>query len=353
MNKTLRRCILAFGALVGLVTAGPLVFSGTAYAADDEFYLQVSPSPLVATVKPGQTTAYDLKVRNAGSEVEKLKIAPRAFTIDNATGQVSFDDTKVPAEVGDWIHFSEPTFTVQPGEWYTEKVTLAVPESAGFSYSFALVITRQDAPKHSIAGQELKGSVAIFALINVDKPGATKTLQLEKLSTDQQLYEYLPTKINVQLKNTGNSIVRPDGNVFVQRGSNDPYPITALPVNKNEGYILPGSVRTLSVEWTDGFPGVRTSTDDSGQTRSESDWGKGDISKLRIGYYTAKLVAVYNDGQRDIPVVGEVGFWVIPWKILLGVLLVVVLVGAGVWSIASKVMRGSRKRRSRSIKFRK
>lgn len=342
------------GTVVGLASASLVAFSGQAAAAEGEFYLQVSPSPLVLTLKPSQTTTHDLKVRNAGSQAEKLTIAPRAFKINDATGEVAFEDTKKPAEIGEWVSFSSTNFTVQPGEWFTQKVTIAVPESAGFSYSFALVITRQDTPAAKDAGRELKGSVAIFTLVNIDKPGATRTLQLEKLSTTSGLYEYLPATIDVKLKNTGNSIVRPDGNVFIQRTANDTEPITALPVNKNDGYILPGSTRTLSIDWTDGFPGVRQSTDSSGQTRNESDWNFANFSKIRFGYYTAKLVAVYNDGQRDIPVVGEVGFWVIPWKILLGILLLLLLIGTGIWSITGKVFKSSRRfKRTKSVTFRK
>lgn len=349
----MRRYVLSLGAMVGLISASLTIFSQPVSAAEGEFYLQVSPSPLVVTIKPGQTMSYDLKIRNAGSQPEKLQINPRSFTIDNTSGQVVFNDTKRPAEIGDWTSFSEPNFTVMPGEWFTQKVTLAVPKEAGFSYSFALVISRQETPPFNEAGRELKGQVAVFALVNIDKPGATRALQLEKLSTDSMMYEYLPTKINVQLKNTGNSIVRPSGNIFMQRGSDDATPISTLQVNPTEGYILPGSVRTLSVDWTEGYPAARTVTDGAGQARVEQDWNLSHLSNIRFGQYTAKLVAIYNDGQRDIPIMGEVSFWVVPWKFLLGLLVIVALIGLGVWSITSKLFGGSKKRkRKSSMKFR-
>lgn len=341
------RLILFIGSVVGLASASLIAFSGQAHAAEGEFYLQVSPSPLVMTIKPGQTTTYDLKIRNAGTKPEKLLIEPRTFSVKDENGEVVFDDTKKPAEIGDWVSFSNPTFTIQPGEWYTQKVTFAIPEGSGFSYSFALLIKRQEGAISSGEGRQLKGSVAIFTLVNIDKPGATRKLELDGLSTDNGVYEYLPAKIQLKLKNSGNTIVRPDGNVFIQRTANDNEPISTLPVNKNEGYILPGSTRTLSIDWNDGFPGVRTNS--TGQ--AEQDWSFANLSKLRIGYYTAKVVAIYNDGRRDIPVIGEVGFWVIPWKILLGVLVVLLLIGAGVWSIVGKTIRASR--RTKSALFRK
>lgn len=355
MTKVLRRYILSLGVVVGILGLSLGAFSNAAHAANGEFYLQVSPSPLVVTIKPGQTTSYDLKIRNAGTEEEKLKIVPRAFTLDDKTGQVAFDDTKTPPEIGEWTSFSAPTFKVKPGEWFTQKVTLAIPKEAGFSYSFALVISREDSASSNEAGRELKGKVAVFALVNIDKPGATRALQLEKLSSDKLIYEQLPTKINVQLRNAGNSIVRPMGNIFIQRGANDPDPIGTLQVNPTEGYILPGSVRTLSVDWGDGYPAVKTVADSTGAAKTEEDWGLGNLSKIRFGQYTAKLVAVYNDGQRDIPVYGEVSFWVIPWKIILVVLVILGLLGLGVWSIVGKLFKGRTSKRNRkgSVKFRK
>jgi len=337
---------------MGLAFLGGLVAGAPVHAADGEFNLQVSPSPLVLTLKPGEATTQELKVRNVGAAPEKLRIDPRGFTIDNATGQVKFDDTKKPAEIGDWVHFGSQMFTVQPGEWYTQKVSFAIPRSAGFSYSFALAITRQDATTMNQSGQKLEGKVAIFALLNIDKPGATRKLGIQEFSTDQSVYEYLPAKLRVKFKNVGNTIVQPAGNIFVQRNSSDKVPISTLAVNPSEGYILPGSVRTLTADWDDGFQVLRDEPDASGKPSSNVEWNWANLSHIRIGKYTAKVIAVYNDGQRDVPMEAEVSFWVFPWKLLLGLLVIIVILGFGIWSVISKVFGVSGRRRSKSVKFR-
>lgn len=354
LGKVSRRIFLALFLVGSVIGAGLVVPPKSAHADDGEFFLQVSPSPLVVTMKPGETKSFDLKIRNASSKPEKLAIAPRSFEIDN-NGEIKFDDTKTPPEIGEWTSFSTPKFTVQPGEWYVQKVTIAIPKEAGFSYSFALSITRQDDPLAVETGRKLKGSVAIFTLVNIDKPGATRTLELDKFSVDKNFYEYLPAKLNVRLKNTGNSIVRPSGNIFIQRGSNDQDPISSLLLNQNSGYILPGNVRTLSVDWDDGFPVNHTSTDSSGKEKTALDWDWANLSHIRFGKYTAKVVAIYNDGQRDIPVTGEVSFWVIPWKLLLVLLVFILLIGAGIWSITSKAVGLSKRQAKRggAVKFRR
>ncbi len=336
MIRTLHRFIVSFIVIAILVSLGSALPFQKAHAAEGEFYLQVSPSPLVTTLKPGQKAVLDLKVRNAGTEIEKLTIAPHSFKMKN-DGKIELNDVATP-EIAGWLNFSAKDFTVAPGQLFEQKVTIEIPKEAGFSYSFAFLIKRADADPDITKGQELKGQVAVFALLNIDRPGAKRELQIETISSEAGIYEYLPATLKLRLKNTGNTIVQPAGDVFIQRGTNDETPIDTLAVNKNASYILPDTTRELLVEWSNGFPA--TKKDSSGN--EYLDWNWQNLANIRIGHYTAKAIVIYNDGQRDIPIVAEVGFWVIPWKILLGILLVAGLIGFGLWSILSKVIRFSR-----------
>jgi hypothetical protein len=330
--------------VIGLACVGLFAVSKVAAAADEgEFSLQVSPSPLVMTLKPNETKTIDLKIRNTGSHAEKLKIAIRGFTVDKSNGELKFDDDG-RSEVASWVSFNAPNFTVQSGQWYSEKVTFSVPKNAGFSYSFAFVINRQDTSENTDPGRQLKGTVAVFSLINIDRPGAVRQLQVASFRSSESLYEYLPAKLSIELKNTGNTIVQPAGNVFIQRGPDDKEPTSVLPVNKNNGYILPGSVRTLAVDWDDGFQVLRPATN-GGATEEQLTWNWSNLSHLRIGRYTAKLVAVYNDGTRDVPIVGEISFWVFPWKLLLGLLVVFALIFVGLWTSIKRLSRLTKRRK--------
>ncbi len=214
-----------------------------------------------------------------------------------------------------------------------------MPKDTGFSYSFALVINRVQSPPLDLGNTALRGSVAIFTLINIDRPDANRQLQVVKFKTNKSVYEYLPTEFDIDFKNTGNTIMQPTGSIFVQRGSNDKKPISSLPVNNGNGYILPNSTRTLKVNWEDGFQVEKTVTASDGNTSKQLTWNWGNVGSIRFGKYTAKLVAIYNDGQRDVPIMAEVSFWVIPWKLLLGALVILLLISAGVWSIISKMAR--------------
>lgn len=298
---------------------------------------------MVTTVKPGETKDIELKIRNTSTSAEELKIEARSFRFDSITGEVRLNDT-APSEIREWIGFSSPVFTVQPGEWFTQKVRIALPEETGFSYSFAMLISRTSLPNANRAGQLLNGSVAVFTLINVDRPGATRGLDLTSLTTSQTIYEYLPATFNIKLKNTGNTIVQPYGNLFVNRGGDTSNtPATTLPVNGNQSYLLPGTERTLTATWTDGFPLYKTTTDNVGKARTSLAWNWENLRHFRFGRYTATVVAVYNDGSRDIPIEKEVTFWVVPWK---AILIIIGIIVGGILLLRLYI----RKRTARAVK---
>jgi hypothetical protein len=219
---------------------------------------------------------------------------------------------------------------VQAGQWFSEQITFNTPKEAGFSYSFALIISRQSDPKPTNGSRLIKGSVAVFSLVNVDRPGATSSLKVVQFSSSKHLYEYLPATLSVRFRNTGNTIVQPYGNVFVQRGATSKTPLATLPVNPTKGYILPGTERTVSADWNEGFAVYQTTPQADGSIKKHLsiDWSK--LSHFRIGKYTAKLVAVYSDGQHDVPIEGTVTFWVVPWRAILAFIALI----TGLWFLA-------------------
>lgn len=314
------------GSILG-VTAALVAATGfvvNAQANKNGFALEVSPSPLVESVKPGVAKDVQLKVENLGKSAEHLRVDLREFSIDENSGDVKLGN-KEPADIANWVSFSHPVFTVDSGKTETENVHIALPADSGFSYSFAVVVSRAD-NEQSASGNTIQGSVAVFALINVDRPGAVRKFDISSFTPTAPIFEYLPADFNVTFKNTGNTIVQPSGNVFIQRGSGEEQPLATLPVNSSQGYLLPNTPRTLKTSWTDGFPVFKTTKTADGKSKTDLDWDWSKLTDFRFGQYTAKVVAIYNDGKRDVPVVSETTFWVIPWRALLLFLAVVIIV---------------------------
>jgi hypothetical protein len=307
------------------------------------FSIQVTPSPLVVTVKPGVKTTQELKIHNGANGSENLKIEPKAFTLSYDGSNVNLLDT-APPDISNWVSFSAPKFTIQANQWFTEEVTFNTPKTAGFSYSFALSISRQTPPTATPGQRVITGSLAVFTLVNVDRPDATSSLQVVKFTSSKRVYEYLPATFSISFQNNGNTITQPLGNIFMQRNATSKTPIDSLNVNSTQGYILPGTTRVITATWDDGFPAYQTVATSDNSSAKKLVWNWANLSRLRIGRYTAHLVAVYNQGGRDVPIEGNVTFWVIPWKILLIPLVIVLLLLFAAFIIIRSMVRGTRRK---------
>ncbi|MGB3073255.1 MAG: hypothetical protein WBB68_03290, partial [Candidatus Moraniibacteriota bacterium] len=60
---------------------------------------------------------------------------------------------------------------------------------------------------------------------------------------------------------------------------------------------------------------------------------------LRFGKYTAKMLLVYDDGTRDIPIEGVVSFWVMPWRLIAGAVFISIFFLIGMKSTLGKIWR--------------
>ena len=68
-------------------------------------------------------------------------------------------------------------------------------------------------------------------------------------------------------------------------------------------------------------------------------WGGYNLSKLRFGHYTAHMVLAYDNGTRDVPIEAVVGFWVVPWRLILYVIAVPVIPSTLVYLIMRRRFR--------------
>lgn len=337
---------LVFGVLVAGFALIPLR-SASALSVPSNFSLQITPSPIVLSVNPGQASQIQLKIQNNGSGTENLEINPRSFSINNHTGQVVLGSS-APTDVASWLNFSAQKFSVAVGQVYTEQINMAVPKDAGFSYYFVLVISRQANPTITSGGRLIKASLADFVLMNVNRPGATRKLAVTSFTASRHIYSYLPADFNVEFRNIGNTIVQPFGNIFVERGTSAKTPLATLAVNPDGGYILPGTNRIFGASWNSGFPYYKATVTATGTSEHLTwDWSK--LSNFRLGKYHANLVAVYNNGTTDVPIQGSVGFLVLPWLIILVFLVVLILLLFGIFTILRRVFHlfGGTKRHSR------
>lgn len=323
-----------------------LAFSSSpVFAQDGSLRLVSSPLPISLIVEPGKTISTQLKVKNAGTEEERLKIDILKFNAYEESGKPALMDLEPTDTLDDWVSFSEPTFSLAPEEWKTITVTFTVPETAAFGYYYAFVFNRADeslSPKPQQTA--VIGGTATLVLLEARVPDAKREVTVSEFSTDKKVYEFLPTRFTVALKNTGNVHVAPRGNIFLSDWKGKE--VALLEVNEAKGNILPSSTRIFDSEWRDGFPVYEVLIDnnavvfdEAGNPEQDLVWDFEQASKLRFGKYTAKLLLIYDDGTKDIPIEGLVSFWVIPWRIIGGGVFVFLFFFIGIRSTLVKVWR--------------
>jgi hypothetical protein len=302
--------------------------------------LVTSPLPLNVITKPGKAVTADIRVKNNGTQPETLRVELLKFGASGDTGRPQLQDRDPKDQYFNWVSFSENLFTAEPNVWKTIKMTVNPPKEAAFGYYYAVLFTRANPDKPSGGASAVEGGVASLVLLNVDAPGARREAKVAELVATQKVYEFLPAKFTVKLRNAGNVHVSPTGTMFIKRGSSQ---VGTLNFNEERGNILPGTNRVFNMAWADGFPAYQETSAD-GKTKGALKWDFSKVQKLRFGRYTAHLVAVYDDGQRDVPIEAEVAFWVIPWRILGVILLILLIIGAGIWGIGRVLWRAIRRK---------
>ena len=339
ITTILRKDVLRWGSILIVAAVAALgVFALTSRAASaaeptNELRLSSSGLPISLVANPGTTVTTDIRIRNEGTQAETLKTGLMKFGARGDEGRPELMDREAGDSYFDWVTITPSQFVIQPNEYKTVRVSIDVPSDAAFGYYYAVTFSRASDEK-AAKGQTVKGSIATLILLEANVPGAKRELQVVEFKSEKKLYEFLPAKLTVKIRNTGNVHAVPHGDVSINQGDKE---LSRIQLNPAGSYILPGSNRVFTLEWNDGFPrdvekqeDGKVVLDKSGnpQKQLETDWNK--AGKLRIGEYTANLLLVYDDGQKDVPIEAATKFHVIPWKILLVVALIVVLLIVGI-----------------------
>jgi hypothetical protein len=331
--------------VLSLIALLAIATPGNAKAAGNDFDIQVSPSPLVVTLTPGKQQTTSLTVRNLSNHPETLYPKLNAFTLDKNSKNIQLQETAPPI-VSEWTSFKNPSVTIAPGGSQAVNVVFDTPTNVGFNYSFAITLSRNPNDSLQHDGVSLKGAVAVFTLVNIDRPDAKRSLSITDFKTNKSSYQYLPADINLSIKNSGNVIDQPKGTIYIQRSFSSNKPIATIPINSTNNYVLPGTARAFTATWDSGFPHYVQDSD--GGRHLSWDWKR--LSDLRFGRYVAKAVIVYNNGQHDVPVVASYTFWVIPWTLIFGTLVILTILVMGVIGWGRLIVHGTKKVRSRAYR---
>lgn len=344
-------------AAIGLlcILCAAVLSSGSAAAATlGGVNLTTSPVATSITGKPGSTTTTTLQVENNESFAVTINVELETFQAYGSSGAAQMVPFSKDDPSSSWVHLSANSFVAQPGVWNSIKMTIDLPSNAGLGYYYAVIFKPQINTVAQKLGSTIKGGNAILVLVNALSNNESPQIAVTNFSADKKLYEYLPATFNVTIKNTGNIFLAPTGDIYISKSSNFTNSIDTIPVNATGGNVLADTSRVFTQQWVDGFPVYAPKTIDGqkitnkkGQVEQVLKWNFSNANRIRFGKYYAKLVLVYSNGSRDVPIVATVSFWVIPWKILSIVLAVIILTLVGLYvsghKLAARTFRLSKK----------
>jgi hypothetical protein len=306
--------------------------------------LTTSPVVVDLNAKPGSPISTSLQVQNNSSTADNITLKLEEFKAYGDNGQAQIFNPPVSDPSLSWVHFSKNSFVAEPGVWQQVTMTIDLPKTAAFGYYYAVLVNPNVSVKEK-STTSVKGSNAIFVLVDASTSGDARKLQASQFVSIKKVYTFLPATFNIKIHNDGNIFVVPTGDVYISRGLNGKT-IDSLPINSAGGNVLPESDRVFSAQWNDGFPLYADKRIDNqivagknGKPETQLDWNlSSSISKFRIGKYYAHLELVYNNGTTDVPVNAVVSFWVVPWTLILELIfgLIVIIV---IWRYLSKSMK--------------
>lgn len=305
------------GLLSGLVGAFILLIGATVPVAaatnSSGNGLKISPVVTNITINPGQSQVVPVYVQNVTNATVTLQVVVNDFTAgndENGTPNLLLDPNQyAPTHSLKRLVGPVSNVTLQPGQQQTVNVTVAVPQgAAGGGYygaiRFAPVGTNGN------ANVSLQASVASLVLVRV--PGnIVDNLKLVSLDTrssgtndsTQVLFTNNNTVYGVaRFQDLGNVQEQPFGKILLEQNGKQ---LASYEINNEtpRGNVLPGSIRRFAIH-----------VDHLGL----------------IGKYT--LVGNFGYGTDGQLLSGQTTFYVVPLGLIVAVVVLLALIGLGIYA---------------------
>lgn len=267
--------------------------------------LEIAPPVVNLTADPGETKNVDINLRDISSNSLVVTGEVNDFTAsgEDGTPKVLLDEgEESPYSIKSWIDDLQQ-LTLAPREVKSLPVTIRVPANAAPGGYYGVIRFTATAPGVTGNGVALSASLGALIFIRVNGD-AEESVNFEDFFTIAEngdrasLFESQPVTFVARLKNGGSVHEQPTGQITVK----DLFGNAVANVNMNleRRNVLPGSIR-----------------------RFEAPMDKSNVGdRFLFGYYTADIVVSYgSDGQTTT---SKVGFWIIPWRLVLTVIITII-----------------------------
>lgn len=260
------------------------------------------PPRLEVSAKPGTTIQKTIKVQNTSASTQNYTSDVEDFIVaEDGITPVPITE-KVTSRYGlsKWVTISPTKFTLRPNEIQVLDVLIQVPPDALPGGHYAMVLHQAGAPVHK-AGEILtpQGSTGVAArvgsLVYMTVEGPVNEQAFVRSFTAPSFLEFGPVTFSYKVENRSDVHIRPQSSIEVK----DMFGRTMDKIKVDERNIFPFTTREFSAAY-------------------EHYWG--------LGRYTAQLVVPY--GSHGNVTQASVSFWIIPYRLIAGVAMLLGAVAA-------------------------
>ena len=287
--------------------------------AQEAISYTISPAIFDMTANPGQTFSSTLRIINTNPYELHVYVERNNFLPKGEEGVPEFispDETDaVKSTFAEWIN-TEREFIIAPEQTVELPFQIILPPDAAPGGHFAALMVSTKPPEDPGKQSKVKTAQTISALLFMRVTGdISENSSVRSFRTSSYFLSKPEATFELRIENKGNVHVQPQGEIKIfnmwgkERGK--------IPVNQFTlfGNVLPNSVRKFAFTWS-------------------SEWSITDI-----GRYTAVATLAYGVDTRQT-MYADTAFWIIPWKFLLTIILVVGgFIALMTWAIKTYVKR--------------
>lgn len=286
------------------------------FAGKSAFALTVSPIKFELSGDPGQTVSEEITLINENDTDEVFYTSYANFEAQGETGNPNFVN---PTDgLGTWMS-TYSSVKLGPKEMKKMPLSITIPANAEPGGYFAAVFWGTEPPSENMVVIGARTGLLVLLRVNGDIDEKGGIVEYDTLQS-KNFYTSLPVSFYYRFQNNGGDRIKPEGDIIIKHILG--YTRARVPANIAEGNILPTQTRRFETTWQgkDGSNNVVDVENLGFLAQAKNQW-----SNFAFGYFKAQLLLRYGT-DNALHDTKTVGFWVIPWQLLLLVLVVVGLV---------------------------
>lgn len=303
MKFSQRLSQILIGSLLGVLIIPAIAFAQSANSAQG---MQISPTLVEINAELGGQYKVSVNVTNVTASDLFYSASVDDFEANSETGSPNIvSESSLPenASVKTWVS-SITGFTLASHDSKDIQVQINVPMNAEPGGHYGIVRFSGSTPDVSSNGVGLSASAGVLLLIRVGSDDQiVEQAELAEFFTQQNdsrswFFENGPIDFVTRIQNKGNVHVKPSGSIEVRDMFGGLTSKIDINTQNPKSNVLPDSIRRFDSELT---------------------------NQWMFGQYTATLTMGY--GTKGQAITNTIKFWVVPYKLILVVLLVIFTIG--------------------------